>query len=709
LTKNVVIVESPAKSKTIGKFLGKNYVIVASKGHIRDLPKSRFGVDTENNFEPKYIAIRGKGDVIKELRKTVKDADKIFLATDPDREGEAISWHISQMLKSDPEKITRVEFNEITKQAVTDAIKNPRPINMNLVDAQQARRILDRIVGYKLSPLLWRKIRKGLSAGRVQSAALRLICDRDEAIRNFVEEEYWTVSVALHKDGKKETFEAKLLKYAGKKAELKDEKSADSILADCSKNDFKVEQLKYSTKIRNTAPPFITSTLQQEASRKLNFTAKKTMSVAQQLYEGLAVGKHGTIGLITYMRTDSTRISELAAGEAKDYIVGKYGAEYYPAKPNKYATKKGAQDAHEAIRPSLVVIEPGEAEKFLTKDQFRLYKLIWDRYVASQMKAAVFDTVAADIVCGNCLFRATGSKVKFKGFTILYTEGADEKDGEAQKKLPVLEEGELLVLADDGVVKKQHFTEPPPLFTEATLVKTLEEQGIGRPSTYAPIVDTLVQRGYIVKAQKRFASTDLGQMVVNMLKEFFPEIIDITFTAQMEAKLDMIEEGNQVWTNVLAEFYGPFETKMTVAEEKIPKLSLEPVVTEEICPNCGKNLIIRSGRFGDFLACPGYPECRFTKPIVKEVAAECPICKRRMVEKKSKRKKTFWGCQNYPDCNFILWDRPLEENWKCTQCDDGILVHKWGRGKEQVICNNENCPSRKKPEGKEKSQENAGD
>ena len=426
------------------------------------------------------------------------------------------------------------------------------------------------------------------------------------------------------------------------------------------------------------------------------------MSVAQQLYEGLSVGKRGNIGLITYMRTDSTRISDVAAGEAKDFIIGKFGADYYPAKPNKYASKKGAQDAHEAVRPTLVDLEPGEAEQFLTRDQFRLYKLIWERFLASQMKAAVFDTVAADIRCGECVFRATGSKVSFKGFTVLYTEGVDDKSSEIQKKLPPLAEGESLVLEDEGLTKKQHFTEPPPLFTEATLVKALEEQGIGRPCTYAPIVDTLVQRGYVVKAQKRFASTDLGRLVIQMLKEFFPEIIDISFTAQMEGKLDMVEEGKQDWTKVLADFYAPFSEKLAVAEEKIPKVEVEPIVIDEKCPNCGKNLVIRSGRFGDFIACPGYPECRFTKPIVKEVAAMCPRCHKPLVEKVSKRKRTFWGCQNYPECNFVLWDRPLEEDWKCPQCSEGILVHKWGRGKDYVICHNDQCPSRKKAKTEEK-------
>ena len=702
MKKNLLIVESPAKSKTISKFLGKNYKVIASKGHVRDLPKSKFGVDIENNFNPSYISIRGKGDIIKELKAEAKKADRILLATDPDREGEAISWHLAQILNIPEGEACRVEFNEITKDAVQNSIKHPRPLNGNKINAQQARRILDRIVGYKLSPLLWRKIRKGLSAGRVQSAALRLVCDREDEINSFIPEEYWTIIARLKKEGEKQIFESKLFSHMGTKLEIRTEAECTDILTACKKASFKVASLKTAEKRRMPSAPFTTSTMQQEAARKLNFNSKKTMSVAQQLYEGLDIGKHGTIGLVTYIRTDSTRISAQASSEAQEYIVANYGKEFYPEKTNVFVTKQKSQDAHEAIRPTYISIRPEDARPFLSNEQFKLYKLIWERFVSSQMKYALYDTQTVDISAGDYMFRSTGSRVKFPGFTVLYVEGNDDSEQEKDSMLPAMEAGDILHA--EALNDKQHFTQPPPRYTEAALVKALEERDIGRPSTYAPIIETLVLRNYVRREQKKFYPTELGHLVIQMLKEHFPDIINIEFTAGMEEKLDMISEGSMKWQQVLADFYDSFSVFLAEADSKIEAVEIEPEVTDVICEKCGRNMVVRHGRFGDFLACPGYPECRNTKAIQHEIGVKCPNCEKGdIIERKTKKGRNFYGCSTYPDCNFVLWDKPTGE--KCPHCGS-LIVEKHVRGQVEKLCSNKDCvvyaDKVKKTEGKKK-------
>lgn len=690
--KNLVIVESPAKSKTIGKFLGKNYEVQASLGHVRDLPKSKFGVNIEDNFEPEYINIRGKGDLIKQLKKSAKKADRILLATDPDREGEAISWHLATLLGIDPKSVCRIEFNEITKDAVKKALANPRAIDTYRVDAQQARRVLDRIVGYKLSPLLWKKVRKGLSAGRVQSVAVRLICDRENEINAFEEQEYWTVTANLFKAGSKKAFDAKMLTVDGKKIEISDEKTAMTLSDKCAAASYEVAAVKQQEKRRQSPAPFTTSTLQQEAARKLGFTSKRTMSAAQQLYEGLDLGKHGTIGLITYMRTDSTRIAAEAQTEALEYVAGRYGKEYCPDKPNVYQAKQKAQDAHEAVRPTHVAMEPDAIKGFLSADQYRLYKLIWERFLASQMKPAVFDATTVDInaVCADKAvigFRATGSIMKFAGFTKVYIEGTDEVETEKENELPVLEKGDALV--NKGMAPKQHFTQPPPRFTEAMLVKTLEELGIGRPSTYVPIIDTIIKRGYVKKEQKRFVPTDLGVIVVDLLREHFPDIIDVAFTAMMEEKFDSISEGNLQWKTAIAGFYEKFAAYLKEAEENIGELEIPDEETDVICEKCGRNMVIKRGRYGNFLACPGYPECKNTKAIVKEIGVKCPVCgDGDVIEKRSRQGRTFYGCNKYPECSFVVWDRPTGE--KCPKCG-AVVVAKAGKKGKWNQCSSKEC------------------
>ena len=689
MSKTLVIVESPAKAKSIGKYLGRNYTVKASMGHLRDLPKSQFAVDVENNFLPKYIAIRGKGDIIKDLRSAVKKVDRVLLASDPDREGEAIAWHLTKLLDIDEHTSCRIEFNEITKNAIQQAVKQPRPIDVDRVNAQQARRILDRLVGYNLSPLLWRKVKKGLSAGRVQSVAVRLICDREEEIQAFIQEEYWSLTAKFTKTGKS-PFEAKLNKYKDKKIEITNKEAMDQILADLQGASYNVTSVTRKEKQRNPAAPFTTSSLQQEASRKLNFTSRKTMVVAQQLYEGIELGKQGPMGLVTYIRTDSTRVSETAVAEAKDFILERFGPAYIPNQPRQTVAKGKVQDAHEAIRPTAVSLDPESVKQYLTNDQFKLYKLIWARFVASQMASAVIDTTSMDIAAGDYSFRASGSIVKFPGFMQVYIEGNDEGIKDEEKLLPELAQGDKVEAK--ALTPKQHFTQPPPRYTDATLVKMLEEKGIGRPSTYAPIVETIQKRGYVVRENKQFYPTELGMIVVELLKNHFPDIINVEFTADLEEKLDQIAEGDQEWAGILKDFYQPFKATLEKAEDVIGKVKVADEVSEEVCEHCGKNMVIKLGRFGKFLACPGFPECRNTKPLLEPTGVACPKCEGEMVLRRSKKGRKFYGCSKYPDCQFVTWDTPTNE--KCPHCGF-MMVEKNSRGKEkQLLCANEECPTK---------------
>jgi DNA topoisomerase-1 len=697
VSKSLVVVESPAKAKTIEKFLGKNYIVRASMGHLRDLPKSQFGVDIEHDFTPKYINIRGKGDIIKSLRAAAQEADTVYLASDPDREGEAIAWHLAHLLNIPHDRACRIEFNEITKSAIQKAIKNPRPLNMPRVDAQQARRILDRIVGYKLSPLLWRKVRKGLSAGRVQSVAVRLICDREKEITLFIPKEYWTITAKLREKPRASLFDAEFILIDGQKVEINDESQAQEITAELNQAEYVVTDVKRRERRRNPAPPFITSTLQQDAVRKLGFTSRKTMSVAQQLYEGLAIGTAGHVGLITYMRTDSTRIAESAQHEARDYISVKYGDAYLPAKSPFYANKK-AQDAHEAIRPTSLTFSPDDLVKYLSRDQLKLYSLIWDRFIASQMNAAVYDTLTVDIKAGRCGLRANGSQLKFPGFIAVYTEGKDEKE-EKDTTLPELEPGQKLKLSK--VLPKQHFTEPPPRYTEASLVKMLEEKGIGRPSTYAPIIETIIGRGYVIRAEKKFQPTELGFVVVDLLKEYFPNIVDVEFTADLESDLDEIAEDQVFWVEILKKFYLPFAETLEHADQAIGHVELPVVVSDVKCEHCGRFMVVKQGRFGNFLACPGFPGCRNTKPIFKETGVKCPRCQGDIVERRTKRGKIFYGCKNYPECDFMIWDTPLKEF--CKTCGAFMVKHSFKTGRFMIMCSNSDCPTRQNIETDKKS------
>lgn len=685
MSNNLVIVESPAKANTIGKFLGRDYKIVASVGHVRDLPKSQIGVDIEHNFEPKYITIRGKGDIISKLKKEAKAAERVFLATDPDREGEAISWHLANLLNINESDKCRVTFNEITKNAVKNAIKAPRKIDMNLVDAQQARRVLDRIVGYKISPLLWRKVRKGLSAGRVQSVATRLICDREEEIEKFEPEEYWTISAKLAKKRAGASFEAKFHGTAEEKIELKNEAQVRSILKKLEGSKFIVNKVKNSEKKKTPAPPFTTSTLQQEASRKLGFPTKKTMMVAQQLYEGIEVKGHGAVGLVTYIRTDSTRISSEAQHDTKNYIAEKYGQKYLPEEFRVYKNKSASQDAHEAIRPTYIDMDPESVRESLTNDQFKLYRLIWSRFVASQMASAIYDTVTADIMAGDLMFKANGSKIKFQGFIAVYTEGRDE-EGEDEVSIPELQENEQLDLKK--LEDKQHFTQPPQRYTEATLVKTLEEKGIGRPSTYAPIITTILARGYVEREKKFLLPTELGRIINDLMKNNFKDIVDVQFTAQMEKKLDDVEEGTKKWEEVMKEFYDPFAETLKAAEDKIGRVDLPDEVTDIKCEKCGRFMVIKNGRFGKFLACPGFPECRNARPILEEAGVNCPLCKGKVLIKKTRKGRKYLGCENNPKCSFMTWDMPAGEN--CPNCGN-FMVKKYSGKKVIIKCSNESC------------------
>jgi DNA topoisomerase-1 len=685
-----VIVESPAKAKTISKFLGRKYSVKASMGHVRDLPRSQFGVDVENGFTPKYITVRGQGKVLQELRTGARKADRVLLATDPDREGEAISWHLAEALKLDPEEPRRIEFHEITKQAILKAVKSPRPINTNLVDAQQARRVLDRLVGYKLSPFLWAKVKPGLSAGRVQSAALRMICDREQEVRAFVKEEYWTITLWAAKTAKSKQFPARLVRLGDAQCDLKNETEADAVCNALADAGYRVTKVTKSERVRKTPPPFTTSTLQQEAARRLGFTARRTMSVAQQLYEGLDVGKDGVVGLITYLRTDAVRVSSEAQSEAQQYIDQTWGTNFRPAKPPQYKTRQGAQEAHEAIRPTSVGRTPDTVKPHLTRDQHLLYKLIWERFLASQMAPAVYDTVAADIIAvdqnGAALpytFRATGSVIKFPGYMALYSERTDDdtQSNEAsQKQLPELVEGDALIKR--SLEPKQHFTQPPPRYTEAMLVKAMEELGIGRPSTYAAIIDTIRRRGYVTTEERRFVPTELGMLTVDILKNHFPDIVDVEFTANMEKQLDAVEEGAQNWVQLVSEFYKPFSAALEQAHHEVEEVKVEDEVTDEVCELCGRNMVIKWGRFGKFLACPGFPDCKNTKPILVEIGVPCPACSTgSIVERKSRRGRVFYGCNRYPDCDFTSWDRPVTA--RCPACG-GYMVEKRKRGSDPV-------------------------
>ena len=656
----LIIVESPAKANTIKKFLGGSTKVVASMGHIRDLPKSKLGVDVENDFEPQYINIRGKGELIKSLKKDAKTANKVYLATDPDREGEAIAWHLANILDVNEEKITRVTFNEITKTAVKKAIESPRDIDKNLVDAQQARRVLDRIVGYKISPVLWKKVKRGLSAGRVQSVAVKLIVDREEEIEKFIPEEYWNIYVDLLKEKDKKSFEARIANKDGKKIEIHSKEQVDEILKDIENAEYIVKEVKKGEKKRTPAPPFTTSTMQQEASRKINFTLKKTMSVAQGLYEGVKL-PNGHTGLITYMRTDSTRISDEARAAAKNYVFNTYGEKYYENR--FYRTNKDAQDAHEAIRPSHIELTPDDIKQYLTSDQYKLYKLIYNRFIASQMSAAIYDTMQVTINANNYDLKANGQNLKFKGFMALYVEGTDGEKEEESGMLPNLEENEKLEKKD--IRPKQSFTEPPARYTEASLVKALEEKGIGRPSTYSPTITTILERRYIEKQQKQLIPTELGKIVNKILTENFADIVNEQFTANIETRFDRISEGNEIWKDVIREFYGPFMKEVEKVESELEHVELKDEESDVICEKCGRNMVYKFGRFGKFLACPGYPECKNTKAIVETIDVPCPVCGGTVIVRKTKRGRKFYVCENNPEkCEFISWDRPkLGEKW----------------------------------------------
>ena len=686
---NLVIVESPSKAKTIGKYLGPDYQVKASMGHLRDLRKSTMSVDIENDFEPEYYPIKGKEDIIKELQSAAKKSENVFLATDPDREGEAISWHLKYLLGIPDDKTYRVTFNEITKDVVRNAIAAPRAIDQNLVDAQQARRVLDRIVGYQLSPLLWKKIRRGLSAGRVQSVATRMVVDRENEIRAFTPQEYWTIDAKLDREGKPGGFTAR---YYGdpKKKELESRETVDKILEQVAGKPFSVQSVKKSQRRKNPAPPFITSSLQQEASRKLNLTPKRTMMLAQQLYEGVELSEEGSVGLITYMRTDSLRISEEALAAAGDVIRSRYGEKYYPGQPRRYKPKANAQDGHEAIRPSNVALYPELVERDLTKDQFRLYKLIWTRFIASQMENAVYDVTAIEAACENQVFRATHQSVAFPGFTAIYEEGKDDEQEAVGSPLPDLSEGESLKLVSTD--PQQHFTQPPARYTEATLVRAMEEKGVGRPSTYATIVSTIQDREYVQKIDKRLSPTPLGEVVNGLMMEHFQNIINVEFTAGMEAELDEVEEGKIYWKRVLEEFYKGFHQEMEDAEEALKdiRLKVPDEVTEEKCDLCGRNLVVKSGRFGKFLACPGYPECKFTKPIVERMPGRCPRCGSTMLKRKSKRGYAYYACEKGAACGFMTWDVPTEHD--CPQCGQ-TMFKRAGKGAMKPFCINPECPN----------------
>ena len=679
--KNLVIVESPAKAKTLKKFLGSNYKIEASMGHVRDFPKSEMGIDFEHDFEPKYITIRGKGELLAKLRKEVKNANKVYLATDPDREGEAISWHLLYALKLDKEKALRITFNEITKNAVKKSIKEARDIDMDLVDAQQARRTLDRIVGYKMSPLLWKKVKKGLSAGRVQSVALRLICDRDEEIENFVPQEYWTIQGDVkNKNGNK--FKTKFYGIKNKKTELHSKEEVQKVLDGIKDKDFTVDEVKKGTRTKNPAAPFTTSTLQQEASKILGFASNKTMRVAQQLYEGVDIKGEGTVGIVSYIRTDSVRISDEAYEDAKEYILSNFNENYMEKERKQYKVKGRSQDAHEAIRPTYANRTPDSIKESLTGEQYKLYKLIWERFIASQMSSATYTTMSIKLSAGDYSFRSSGSVLKFDGYLAVYKKN-EEKEEEVV--MPEVQEGETITPIE--IKEEQHFTQPPARYTEAMLIKTLEEIGVGRPSTYAPTITTITSRGYVTKENKVFYKTELGEIVNDIVKNNFDNVINVDFTAEMEKQLDEVEEGKVGWKEVIREFYPPFEKMIEVAEEKIAEVEIEDEKTDIICENCGRNMVIKYGRFGKFLACPGFPECRNTKPFYEDAGVKCPECGGKIYIKKTKKGRKYYGCENAPECEFMSWNKPTGE--KCPECGH-YLVEK-GTKKVRIACSNSEC------------------
>ena len=682
----LVIVESPAKARTISKFLGRSYKVEASNGHVRDLPKSQLGVDVENGFEPKYITIRGRGDVLRRIRKEAKGAKSVILATDPDREGEAISWHLATVLDIDPASACRVEFNEITEKTVKSAIKQPRTINMELVNAQQARRMLDRLVGYKISPLLWVKIRKGLSAGCVQSVATRMVVDREQEIEAFVPEEYWDVTAQLTAGTQKLT--ARLVSVGGERVSLHSEQDAERAKEAILKGGFTVKSVRRGERRKHPAPPFTTSNLQQEASRKLGFTTSKTMQIAQQLYEGVDIEGRGTLGLIYYIRTDSVRLSEEAVEAARAAIGERYGAEFVPEKPNVYKGRKSAQDAHEAIRPANIDLRPEDVKPSLTRDQFNLYRLIYLRFIACQMADALYETQQIEIVSEHAALRASGERLRFAGFTAVYEEGRDDtaQEDEVRSALMDVAEGAAAkVVSAEGT---QHFTQPPARYTEASLVRALEEKGIGRPSTYAPTISTILARGYVTREKKQLFPTELGNMITDMMKEYFSDIVDIAFTAGMEEQLDGVEEGRLYWRQVLADFYGPFEKTLENAEQKIEKVEIHDEVSDVVCDKCGAQMVYKLGRFGRFLACPNFPECRNTKPITVEIEAPCPKCGAKLLEKTSHKGRKFYGCERYPDCDFVSWEMPVKE--RCPKCG-GYMVLKRGKKENYYLCANESC------------------
>jgi|Deesub1362A_J573_1020465.scaffolds.fasta_scaffold00317_13 DNA topoisomerase-1 len=730
--KSLLIVESPTKVKTLSKFLGKEFVIKASVGHVKDLPKRELGVDIEDNFRPTYVVIDGKDKILRELKRAARDADRVFLAPDPDREGEAIAWHIAEELDGDSDKILRVEFNEITERAVKEALKNPRRLNPDLFNAQQARRILDRLVGYKLSPLLWRKVRRGLSAGRVQSVALRLVVDREREIEAFRPVEYWSITATLE-GGEPPRFDAKLHQLDGKKAEIGNEAEAKRIVDEVDGRPFIVKRVEKKRKTRSPSPPFITSTLQQEAARKLRFTAKRTMLIAQQLYEGVELGDEGSVGLITYMRTDSVRVAVEAQDEAREYIREAYGEQYIPPKPPVYKSKKTAQEAHEAIRPTSVFRTPDRVKGFLSRDQYRLYTLIWNRFIASQMRPAQLEQTTVDIEAGRCLFRATGTVVRFPGFMSLYTEGVDDATEEGEKKLPSLKEGDSLRVL--SIVPRQHFTQPPPRYTEATLVKELEARGIGRPSTYATILSTIQERKYVEKVDGRFRPTELGVLVNDLLVQRFSDIMDYNFTARMEDNLDKVEAGKFRWVDVVMDFYRPFDKDLTEAMESLGRIKPADIPTDEVCERCGRPMVIKWGKHGRFIACSGFPKCRNRRPLrneeaeveaqeTDEVCEKCgsrmvlkkgrfgrflscsryPECKNtkpyglgikcpeddgEIVERRTKKGRVFYSCSNYPACKFATWYRPVPRN--CPRCIDGVLAEKRTKKEEVYVCLKKGC------------------
>ena len=685
MSQNLVIVESPAKAKTIGKFLGSKYKVIASNGHIKDLPKSTLGVDVDNDFKPKYITLRGRGDVLTRIKKEAKAADRIYLATDPDMEGEAISWHLSKELGISEKDKCRIVFNEITANTVKKSVKSPRVINMDLVDAQQARRVLDRLVGYKISPILWAKVRKGLSAGRVQSVATRIICDREQEIMDFVPEEYWNITATLTGGALKKPVLAKFYGFDGKKAEIKNEPQATDVVKRSKDAKFTVTDVKVAEKIRNAPPPFTTSSLQQEAARKLGFTTKVTMLVAQQLYEGVELEGKGVTGLITYIRTDSVRIADEAQQAALDHIKDQYGEKYLPAKPNVYKGRKGAQDAHEAIRPSYQEYSPQSVKASLNLNQYKLYKLIYERFLASQMTPAVFETNTVTFDANGCTYRANGIRTLFDGYTAVYTEGRDEAQ-EDEITLPKLQQNDAF--SAQKVESEQKFTQPPSRYTEATLVKTLEEKGIGRPSTYSPTISTIIDRGYVIREKKQLVPTELGFVVTQIMKDNFSDIVDIKFTADMESKLDHVKDGEQEWTSVVGDFYSPFKVTIEKAEANIEKVVIPDEVSDIQCEKCGAMMVYKMGRYGRFLACPKFPECRNTKAIVEKIDVPCPKCGASLIKRKSKRGKLFYGCEKYPECDFVSWDRPSGE--KCPKCGE-VMVYKSGPHGGYTACSDKAC------------------